>query len=124
MRQRIVVYSKNGGQTWDASSFDKNLPDPICQASILTLSVKKEKSIVAFCNPADTKRRDNLMLRVSEDEGKTWNKSYVIYNANSETAIDPVGYSDIVSMHKKSTIGVLYEKDNYSKIVFTSHSFK
>lgn len=122
VRQRIVVYSKTGGQSWDASSFDKNLPDPICQASILTLSVKKEKSVVAFCNPADTKRRDNLMLRISDDEGKTWKKSYPIYNTNSETSMDPAAYSDMAPMHKKSEVGILYEKDNYSQIVFISHS--
>jgi sialidase-1 len=124
VRQRIVVFSKTGGQSWDASSFDKNLPDPICQASILTINVKKDKSEIAFCNPADTKRRDNLMLRVSEDEGKTWNKNYVIYNTNAEANIDPAAYSDLANIHKKNAIGILYEKDNYSKIVFTTHTLK
>ena len=122
VHQRVVAFSKNGGVSWEASSFDKNLPDPMCQGSITTIDVKKDKSLIAFCNPADTKRRDNLMLRISEDEGKTWKKSFVIYNTNSETNIDPAGYSDIVSIHKKSAIGILYEKDNYSKIVFTTHS--
>ncbi len=122
VHQRVVAFSKNGGATWEASSFDKNLPDPICQGSILTIDAKKDKSVIAFCNPADTKRRDNLMLRISEDEGKTWKKNFVIYNSNSETNIDPAGFSDMVSLHKKSSVGVLYEKDNYSKIVFALHS--
>ncbi len=122
VHQRVVAFSKNGGASWDASSFDKNLPDPMCEGSILALDAKKDKGLIAFCNPANTKRRDNLMLRISDDEGKTWKKSYVIYNTNSETAIDPAGYSDIVDIHKKSAIGILYEKDNYSKIVFTVHS--
>ena len=124
VHQRVVAFSKNGGVTWEASSFDKNLPDPMCQGSILTIDARKDKSLIAFCNPADTKRRDNLMLRISEDEGKSWKKSYVIYNTNSETSVDPAGYSDIVTIHKKNAIGILYEKDNYSKIVFTTHSLK
>jgi sialidase-1 len=42
------------------------------------LAKKKGKSILAFCNPADTARRDNLTLQISYNEGKTWKKSYLI----------------------------------------------
>jgi sialidase-1 len=122
VHQRVVAFSKNGGVTWEASSFDKHLPDPMCQGSIMTIDVKKDKSVIAFCNPADTKRRDNLTLRISDDEGKTWKKNFEIYNTKTETSVDPAGYSDLVTINKKSTVGILYEKDNYSKIVFTSHS--
>jgi len=50
VRARIVAISSNGGQSWDTTYFDNNLPDPVCQGSILTLGTKKEKSILAFCN--------------------------------------------------------------------------
>ena len=75
--------------------------------------------MLAFSNAADTKNRNNLTLRISYDEGMTWKKNIVIDNA-----IDPKmmsnnsAYSDIVLMNKNN-IGILYEKDDYSKIVFT-----
>ncbi|MBI1770699.1 MAG: exo-alpha-sialidase [Bacteroidetes bacterium] len=122
-RERIVAISKNGGMTWDSVFFDHHLPDPGCQGSILTVVSKKRKDIIAFCNLADTKRRDNLTLRISEDEGKTWKKSYVIYNSKTESNNDPAGYSDLVVLHK-NVIGILYEKDNYNKIIFTTLTLK
>ena len=115
IKNRIVAISNNGGQTWDNVYFDKNLPDPVCQGSILNIGKSKENSILAFCNSADTQIRDNLTLRISKDDGKTWFKSIVIdqKRKNGNTA-----YSDIVKMSSKK-IGVLYEKDNYGKIMFT-----
>ncbi len=121
IRARIIGISSNGGQTWDTVYFDKDLPDPVCQASILTIGKKKGKSILAFCNAADEKKRNNLTLRISYDDGKTWKKIFVIYN-NSQQA-DAAAYSDLVAISKKE-IGVLYEKDNYSQIVFTIIKWK
>ncbi len=116
IRARIVAISSNGGQTWDTTYFDKNLPDPVCQASILNIGKKKGKNILAFCNAADEKRRDNLTLRISFDEGKNWIKSFVL--DKDETVKDNSAYSDIMKISRKK-IGVLYEKNNYSQIVFT-----
>lgn len=121
IRARIVCISSNGGQTWDTTYFDKNLPDPVCQASILTIGKKKMKNILAFCNAADEKRRDNLTLRISFDEGISWKKRFMIYNNSNQR--DAAAYSDIVKVAKKE-IGVLYEKDNYSQIVFTIVKWK
>jgi sialidase-1 len=115
IRARIVGISSTGGQTWDTVYFDHNLPDPVCQGSILTVGKKKGKHIVAFCNAADTKRRDNLTLRISHNDGFTWNKSFVIDSTGKR---DNAAYSDIVRISKKK-IGILYEKDNYAKIIFT-----
>ncbi|HRD43640.1 MAG TPA: sialidase family protein, partial [Ferruginibacter sp.] len=41
IRARIIGISSNGGITWDTTYFDLNLPDPVCQASILTLGKRK-----------------------------------------------------------------------------------
>jgi sialidase-1 len=121
IKQRIVSISSDGGATWDTSYFDKNLPDPVCQGSILTIGKKGKKNILAFCNAADEKRRDNLTLRISIDDGKTWTKSFVIDKA--ENTRDNAAYSDIIKL-SSSEIGVLYEKDNYSKILFTTVKWK
>lgn len=121
IRQRIVSISNDGGATWDTSFFDKNLPDPVCQGSILTIGKKGKKNILAFCNAADEKRRDNLTLRISVDDGKTWTKNFII--DKNENSRDNAAYSDITKL-SGSEIGVLYEKDNYSKIFFTTVKWK
>ena len=115
VRARLIAVSKDGGAKWDSVYFDNNLPDPICQGSILTVGKKKGKHIVAFCNAADTKSRDNLTLRISYNDGITWKKSIVIDSTGKR---DNTAYSDIVSISKRK-IGILYEKDNYAKIIFT-----
>lgn len=114
VKNRIVAISNNGGQTWDNTYFDKNLPDPVCQGSILTIGKRKGSNNLAFCNSADTQIRDNLTLRISKDDGKTWMKSIVVDRTGKS---DNTAYSDIVKIGSKK-IGVLYEKENYSKIVF------
>lgn len=121
IKARIVGISSNGGTTWDTTYFDRNLPDPVCEASILTIGKKKGKNILAFCNAADEKKRDNLTLRISFDDGISWKKSFAIYK--NPTQKDAAAYSDIVKVSKKR-IGVLYEKDNYSQIVFTTVIWK
>jgi sialidase-1 len=118
IRARVVSRSSDGGQTWDNISFDKNLPDPVCEGSILNIGVKKGKYMLAFCNAADTAKRNNLMLRISFDEGKTWSKNILIDRTDDVKRNDFTAYSDIVMMNKNE-IGVLYERDGYLQIVFT-----
>lgn len=121
IRQRIVSISSDGGATWDTSYFDKSLPDPVCEASILIIGKRKEKNILAFCNAADEKRRDNLTLRISFNDGLSWTKSFVLDKA--ENVKDNAAYSDIVKISGRE-VGVLYEKNNYAQIVFTIVKWK
>lgn len=126
IRARIIGISSNGGETWDTTYFDRNLPDPVCQASILTIGKKKGKNILAFSNAADTASRDNLTLRISYDDGKTWTKKYLLAknpNPYTDKRKDYAAYSDLAKLNKKA-IGVLYEKENYSQIVFTIIKWK
>jgi len=126
IRARIIGISSNGGATWDTTYFDRNLPDPVCQASILTIGKKKGKNILAFCNAADEKLRDNLTLRISFDDGKTWKKNFLLDKNSApyeNKNKDYTAYSDIVKLNEK-IIGVLYEKENYSQIVFTTVKWK
>jgi sialidase-1 len=116
VRARIVSISRDGGSTWDTTYFDRNLPDPVNQGSLLTVGKKRGKSILAFSNAADTQRRDDLTLRISFDDGKAWGRSFVVDRHGSKN--DYTAYSDIVQLSKKH-IGVLYEKDAYTQIVFT-----
>lgn len=115
VRARIVAFSNDGGAKWDTTYFDKNLPDPICQGSIISIGKRKGKNVLAFVNAADTKVRNNLTVRISFDEGKTWPVSQVI--AKDYNREDYAAYSDIVVLDKR-TIGILYELDHYQKIEF------
>lgn len=122
VRARIVSYSSDGGATWDTTYYDKNLPDPVNQGA--TLSWRKgNKYILAVCNAADTKNRDNLTLRLSKDKGKTWYFEKLITKAADGYKGSWSAYSDIVLLNKKA-IGVLYEKDNYGAIVFVPVAVK
>ncbi|MGB3005529.1 MAG: sialidase family protein [Chitinophagaceae bacterium] len=123
IKARIVAKSNDGGQTWSSIYFDKNLPDPVCEGSILNIGMKKGKYLLAFCNAADTVKRDNLTLRISFDEGLTWKKKILIDKSEEVKKNDFTAYSDIVMMNKKE-IGVLYERDGYAQIVFTVIKWK
>ena len=121
-RQRIIAISSNGGEAWDSSFYDANLPDPVCQGSLLNFHLRKHKPALAFCNDNDIKHRDNLTLRISKDEGKTWDKQFVVDKNPADYKGDFTAYSDIVQISKKQ-IGVLYEFDNYKQIVFKIINF-
>lgn len=123
VRARIVAVSKNGGESWDSVCFDHRLPDPVCEGSILNIGKNNGKNWLAFCNAADPKKRDNLTLRISYDEGLSWPERIPVDHNPSNNKSDYTAYSDIVKI-SNSKIGVLYEKDNYSQIVFKKIKFK
>ncbi|HMM79974.1 MAG TPA: sialidase family protein [Pyrinomonadaceae bacterium] len=112
-KYRITARSSDGGKTWKDAGFEKNLPDPVCQGSLLHIKGK----IFAFANNADQKDRNNLTLRISYDNGETWKKSFLVDGTSDPKGRDFTAYSDIVLLDSK-TIGVLYEHDDYKQIVF------
>jgi sialidase-1 len=115
-KYRVVSLSKNGGETWDKTFVDQNLPDPICEGSILNIGTKQGKSILAFCNNVSQQNRDSLTVQISFDEGKTWIKRFLIEPKNT-------GYSDIVEL-SKNRIGVFYEAEGYKEIRFVALKWK
>lgn len=119
-RARIVASSHNGGQKWDAVYFDKQLPDPVCEGSILNLTPRSKNAVLAFSNNASEKRRDSLTLRISFDEGRSWPRSWLIEAGTKGQKGDATAYSDITVVGKKE-IGILYERSNYQAIVFRLH---
>lgn len=115
IKARIISISKDGGSHWDTSYFDCKLPDPVCQGSLLNIGWRKGKAILAFCNPASSKRRDSLLLRISFNEGRNWKKSIPV--DSSAGLGDWQAYSDLVQV-SRHRIGVLYERNNYREICF------
>ncbi|MDA0744920.1 MAG: sialidase family protein [bacterium] len=75
---RGVAVSRDGGESWEAFREDKNLPCPICQASLVRVPSDQEDRLL-FSNPVsgdppgpERGRRVNLTVRLSEDGGKMW----------------------------------------------------
>ena len=121
IKRRIIGVSSDGGEHWDTAYYDQQLIDPNCEGSLLTIGFAKGKAIIAHCNAASEERRDNLTLKISYDEGKTWGKSFLISASNNQEQSDWSAYSDLVLINKK-TIGILFERNDYTEIVFkTQH---
>jgi sialidase-1 len=121
-RCRIIAISHDGGENWDTVYYDHQLPDPVCEGSLLNIGILHHKEILAFCNNDDTLKRNNLTLYISFNNGKTWKDKFHIASANKDFKGDFTGYSDIVKTGHH-TIGILYESDNYKKILFTQEKW-
>jgi sialidase-1 len=102
---RYSHISKDKGISWTTFK-NYDLPDPGCNASLINYN----KNYLLFSNAFDSKSRINLALSVSKDEGKTWKENLIIYKGKS-------AYSSMTKL-KNGDIGLLFEKDDYSKNVF------
>lgn len=118
-RQRIIAISNDGGDQWDTVYNDPHLPDPVCQGSLLELSIRKRRQRLAFSNAADTLERNKLTVRISRDGGLSWYKNILVEKGTEGTKKDIAAYSDLVKLGRR-TLGLLYERNDYREIVFTS----
>ena len=112
VRARQVCFSDDGGRTWRGQRHDKTLIEPICQASIRRYRWPSDDrpGVILFSNPASTKKREELTIRASYDDGKTWKHSRALHEGGS-------AYSCLCVLADE-TIGCLYEKDGYKRITF------
>jgi sialidase-1 len=117
IRQRILAFSSDGGATWDKQYFEPSLIDPVCQGSITSFTDSNGQFILVHSNNADTENRNNLSLKFSFDQGKTWPKTILIDGIENPDKSSYTAYSDLVVM-KDNTVGIIYEKNNYTEIVF------
>lgn len=78
---RRISISEDGGATWGPVRFDPVLVEPICQASLRRYSWPEDgkPGILLFSNPASPARRENLTVRLSLDEGKTWPQAWTLH---------------------------------------------
>lgn len=113
---RIGATSKDGGKTWSEPFDVPELPDTLCQASILRYSWPDQqggKSRILFCNPVKAGRIEGT-VRLSYDEAKTWPVAKVIHQGY-------LGYSCLTVL-PDGEIGCLFETDGCRKIVFQRFS--
>lgn len=99
-KNRKVALSNDGGITWGHIYSDKTLVEPICQGTLLSVSGIHNGNLL-FCNPADENIRKNMTLRLSNDNGITWEGSKVLFEG-------PSAYSDLTIL-PNGNIGCIYE---------------
>jgi sialidase-1 len=114
--KRAVARSSDGGVTWSGLDFDAALIEPICQASLIAVPHRENPGsvVLVFSNPANKKQRQEMTVRVSFDEGRTWPQSVLIDEGSA-------AYSCLAPL-ADGRIGLLYERDDYGRIVFTTLS--
>ena len=107
--KRAVADSHDRGHTWGEVYFDETLTDPVCQATVISLSNAADDRIV-FANP-NADERKNGTVRLSEDGGKTWPYAKVVEPGDyiySSLAVLPNGW-----------IGLYYETVGARALHFT-----
>lgn len=106
--RRLISTSADGATGWSRPVFDEGLFEPICFASLIRL----DRNRLVFANPDShgtpgaafdwgAWRRENLTVKLSDDDGQTWPVARVI-----DAGV--AGYSDLAA-GRDGTIYCLYE---------------
>ena len=113
---RKIAFSQDGGEHWSDLKTESQLSDPGCQGSILRLAFPSpgQESLILFSNPAHKELRKNGTILLSMDEGKTWSLSKTLVEGS-------FAYSCLVKL-TNNEFGILFERDNYSRISFSRKS--
>jgi sialidase-1 len=105
---RVIAITRNLGADWTEHPTSRGaLHEPVCMASLLRHEyvVKgKKKSILLFANPDSKTLRQHMTIKVSYDDGASWqtNKKILLDEWKSR------GYSCMTSIDPE-TIGIVYE---------------
>ncbi len=113
--RKLITTSADGATGWSTPEFHEQLWEPICMASIV--SHPSKSGTLIFSNPhslgrdkegkeipAGRGKRQNLTIKLSRDDGKTWPINKVLESG-------PSAYSDLAVL-PDGTIVCLYEGDN------------
>jgi sialidase-1 len=109
---RAIAFSDDGGLSFGPVTLATNLVDSVCQASMLRL----RNGEILFANPA-SKKRENMTVRMSDDDGRTWASSTIFYAG-------PSAYSCMAQLADGMVL-CLYErgeKSPYDKITLARFS--
>jgi sialidase-1 len=119
--RRLAATSHDGGATWSALVPVEELPDPSDNGSLVRfdglphvagLAGGSTDSWLLATNNHDAALRRNTVLSLSPDDGLTWPAKLVLCTGSS-------AYSTATRL-PDGNIGVLYERQGYREIVFTS----
>lgn len=100
---RRVSFSADGGETWTDPVVEEQLIEPRCQGSLILFDPADggARPWVLFANPAHGFSRQNLVVRASADDGRTWPVARTIEPGYA-------AYSCLVQLDQ-NTVGCLYE---------------
>lgn len=112
---RMISVSKTGYSQWSSTFYDSNLPDPACFGGMCSVDLEGLPYSILFVNCANTTARNQLTIRVSFNDGMTWEKSLLLDQTGG-------GYAD-VAVDKDGKVYVVYEKDMGKVLEFVSMSF-
>lgn len=107
---RKTAVSDDGGISWSALRDTPDLPEPECQGSIISLLHNSQHSGLAYCGPVNPTQRSEGVLKISQDDGSSWQHAASVYTGS-------FGYSSICQLGS-GEIGVMFERDNYNAISF------
>ena len=109
-KRRASARSIDGGDSFAARVWEDDLPEPICQGSLISLPVRpgapgdgQPSDRALFANPASAVARRDLTLRSSNDGGRTWTLVRSLYEG-------PAAYSDLAVAADGATVLCLYER--------------
>lgn len=114
-KYRVLAFSKTAGESWDTTYVSKELPDPVCQGSMISFDYKGEH-LVLFSNAASQSKREKLTIRVCKDNGRSWPLAFLVDDGDA-------AYSDLVNIDRKN-VGLLYEKGSDGGIVYSIIAIK
>jgi len=115
---RYVHVSHDQGVTWQTAP-EPALIDPACNAAFIRYTSTEDgydKNRLLFSNAKSKDHRENLAVRISYDEGKTWSEGKTIYPGIS-------AYSSMTVL-ANGDIGVLFEKDDHKENCFVRFSLE
>lgn len=113
--QRLEAISYDGGQTWGPFRHNWDLTDPRNNASIIRAYPNAPQGsararVLLFSNADSSSARANGTIRVSYDDGFTWNAGKVFESGD-------MAYSTLHAL-SDGTWGLLYETGGYKNIDF------
>jgi len=114
---RKVAWSSDGGTTWTGLRDEPALADPANNGSVMRLfpdapagSHEARQLLLSHTNHAS--RRENLVIRRSCDDGRTWSAPVVVEPGAAS-------YSTLTRL-PDGRVGLLYERGTVNAIVFAS----
>lgn len=90
---RAIATSSDGGLTWSKVTYDEALVTHRCQTALVRYPLA-DRPVLLFSGPNNPKARWRMTIRLSEDDGRTWPVSRLLYpgrSAYSSLAVLPDG---------------------------------
>lgn len=114
----LQMTSFDGGKTWENPLYRKDLIQCVCQASVIQFNDENGTTYNAFLNPADNEARVNGVLRLSLDEGRTYEYAYKLKEGEFiYSSLEYLGNGVIGALYEVSYDTIAFEKILISDII-------